>query len=151
MFKKLLLSSLLVIPIFTHADWLYFSEDGEYTTYIDPERITSSSKSAYFTDLESITSSSKSVKYADFWIKMVIHTDITKDGLSVGDQKIVKYKMKCDSNEYAVAAVYHYKKSGMVNNSEVSTYPIFRLVIPDSRAEQMAKFVCGYLYGEHQE
>lgn len=136
MFKKLLLSSLLVIPIFTHADWLYFSEDDEYTAYIDPERI---------------TSSSKSVKYADFWIKMVIHTDITKDGLSVGDHKLVKYKMKCDSNEYAVAAVYHYKKSGTVNNSEVSTYPIFRLVIPDSRAEQMAKFVCGYLYGEHQE
>lgn len=136
MFKKLLLSLLVAVPVIAQAEWLELSNDKEYKSYIDPDRT---------------VSTSSSLQQAETWIKMIIHTDLSKDGLSVGDHKMAKYKVKCNSNEIGLAAVYAYKKTGQMINSYVPSYVNYEPVIPESKGEFMAYVVCNYLYGEAEE
>ncbi|QOW51636.1 MULTISPECIES: surface-adhesin E family protein [unclassified Acinetobacter] len=136
MFKKLLLSLLVAVPVIAQAEWLELLTDNEYTSYIDPERT---------------VSTSPSLQQAETWIKMVIHTDLSKDGLSVGDHKMVKFKFKCNSNEMGLAAMYFYKKTGQMIDSYVPSYVDYEAVIPESKGEMVTYVVCDSLYGEHQE
>lgn len=133
MFKKLLLSLISVVPVVAQAEWIEMATSEEYTSYIDPKRI---------------VATTKSLKYAETWIKMVIHTDLTKDGLSIGDYKLVKYKLKCDSREFGLAAIYDYKKTGQLNNSYIPNYIQYESVIPESRGELMSTVVCTSLFSE---
>ena len=133
MFKKLLVGLLITIPMVAQADWVELTTNDEYTSYIDPERT---------------ISTSSSLKYAESWIKMVIHTDLTKDGLSVGDHKLVKYKFRCNSNELGLASIYFYKQTGQMISSYIPPYVKYESVIPESRGELMSDVVCNYLYSE---
>lgn len=135
MFKKILFSLTFCLPVVAQAEWTQLSSSDEYVTYIDPVRT---------------KATQQSLKYAETWVKMVIHTDLTKDGLSVEDYKLAKYKIKCESNEIGLAAYYEYKKSGKLNYSEVPSYITYEPAIPESRGENMAVVVCQYLYGDEQ-
>ncbi len=132
MFKKLLLSLLVTVPVVAQAEWLEFNKSEEFITYIDPDRI---------------VATVESLQYGEAWLKMVIHTDLTKDGLGIGDYKLVKYKFKCSSNETSLAAVYAYKK-GKVIDSYIASYDKYEPVIPESNGESMAFVVCRVLYGK---
>lgn len=129
MFKKLLLSVIIAAPVIAHADWIKIDKDEEYTYYIDPER-------------SRITN--ESLQYAETWIKSVIHTDLTKDGLSVGDHSMTKFNIRCTNKELALVASYRYK-NGRVLNNYTPSYPTYKAAIPDSRGEFFVELVCDIL------
>lgn len=37
MFKKLLLGLIIAVPVIAQADWMEWSKDDEFVTYIDPD------------------------------------------------------------------------------------------------------------------
>lgn len=129
MFKKLLLSFFVAVPVIAQAEWVEIDKDDEYAYFIDPTR-------------SRVTNSS--LQYAETWIKQVIHTDLSKDGLSVGDHRLVKYEFRCRTREYTNPAVYSYKKSSVVD-SYTPSYTTFKSVIPDSRGEFFLDQVCNGL------
>lgn len=136
MFKKILLSLIFAVPIVAQADWIKLSDGSEYTYLMDPDRI---------------VSTSQSLKYAEAWLKLVIHTDLTKDGLSIGDYKLAKYKFKCNSSELGLVAHYSYKKSGQLVDSYKPSYAPYEPAIPDTHGEYLLEVVCSYLYDEKSE
>lgn len=80
---------------------------------------------------------------------MVVHTDLSKDGLSVGDHRLVKYGVKCRTNELGLLAYYAYKKTKLID-SYVFRSPQYEPVIPDSKGEDILNVVCAALYGEEE-
>lgn len=126
MLKKLLLGLIIVVPGIAQADWVEVDRDDESVFYMDPAR-------AVFTN--------KSIGYAETWVKAVIHNDLTKDGLSVGDHRLTKFEFRCNGKELALAAVYEYK-NGNVINSYIPSYKAFKPAIPDSRGEFFLDLVC---------
>lgn len=130
MFKKLLLSLLITVPAIAQAEWMYWGKDDEYSTYIDPERT---------------VKTYESLQQAEVWLKMVVHTDLSKDGLSVGDHKLLKYGVKCRTNELGFLAYYAYKKTKLID-SYVFRTPNYEPAIPDSKGENILKYVCTALY-----
>lgn len=126
MLRIILLSLIIVVPGISQAKWVEIDQDEEFKYFIDPER-------------SLITNDS--LQYAETWIKQVIHTDLTKDGLSVGDHRLAKYNFRCNSRELSLAAVYDYRK-GEVLNSYVPSYAKFKPAIPDSRGEFFLELVC---------
>lgn len=129
MFKNLLLSLLFVAPV-AKAEWIEVDRDKETIFYMDPERI---------------ISTYDSLKYAETWVKQVIHTDVTKDGLAVGDYQLTKFNFKCNTNEFGIAAMYSYSKGKLIN-SDVARSVAFSPAIPDSRGEFVTYIVCKSLY-----
>lgn len=117
---------MVLIPTLAKAEWIEVDRDKEFTFYLDPARIVFTNKSS---------------GYAETWIKAVIHTDLTKDGLSVGDHRITKFKFRCQSKELAIAAAYSYK-NGSVQDSYIPSYPNFKPAIPDSRGEVFLDLIC---------
>jgi hypothetical protein len=136
MFKKLLLSLIIAIPVVAQADWIKVADGSEYTYSLDPNRI---------------VSTSDSLKYAEAWVKMVIDNDLTKDGLSVGDYKLAKYKFKCDTTELGLVGIYLYKKSGQLFDSYKPSYVAYEPAIPDTHGERLLEVVCDYLYNNQAE
>ncbi|HGI7032727.1 TPA: surface-adhesin E family protein [Klebsiella aerogenes] len=130
MFKKLLLSLIVSVPVVAQADWIEWSSDDEYTTYLDPART---------------VKTYESLEQAEVWIKMVVHTDLSKDGLSVGDHRLAKYGVKCKTNELGFLAYYSYKKTKLID-SYVFRSPQYEPVIPDSKGENILNLVCAMLY-----
>jgi hypothetical protein len=132
MLKTLLTTiTIMCITNLAHAEWIAFDTDEEYTTYIDPTRT---------------VSKYDSLQQGETWLKLVIHTDLTKDGLSVGDYKLLKYGFKCKSSELGLLAFYSYQKSKLYD-SYVFNYPKYEPAIPDTKGETILYAVCAGLYG----
>ncbi|WP_180107375.1 MULTISPECIES: surface-adhesin E family protein [unclassified Acinetobacter] len=134
MLKKLLLSLLVAVPVVAQADWMEWGKDDEFVTYIDPDRT---------------VKTYETLEQAEVWLKMVVHTDLSKDGLSVGDHRLVKYGVKCRTNELGLLAYYAYKKTKLID-SYVFRSPQYEPVIPDSKGERILYVVCAALYGQEE-
>ena len=134
MLKKLLLSLLVAVPVVAQADWMEWGKDDEFVTYIDPDRT---------------VKTYETLEQAEVWLKMVVHTDLSKDGLSVGDHRLVKYGVKCRTNELGFLAYYAYKKTKLID-SYVFRSPQYEPVIPDSKGEEILYVVCAALYGQEE-
>ena len=132
MLKKLLLSLIIAVPVVAQADWMEWNKDDEFTTYIDPDRI---------------VKTYETLQQAEVWLKMVVHTDLSKDGLSVGDHRLVKYGVKCKTNELGLLAYYAYKKTKLID-SYIPRSTQYEPVIPDSKGESILNIVCYVLYGQ---
>ena len=132
MFKKLLLSLLVTVPVVAQAEWIVLDKGEEFTIYVDPDRT---------------VATVKSLKHAEAWFKAVVHNDLTKDGMGIGDFRLMKYKFKCDTNELSLDASYDYR-TGKQIDSYVARYNVYSSAIPETKGELMAFVVCGYLYGE---
>lgn len=59
MFKKLLLGLIIAVPVIAQADWMEWSKDDEFVTYIDPDRT---------------VKTYETLEQAEVWLKMVVHT-----------------------------------------------------------------------------
>ena len=129
-----LLSLIIAVPVVAQADWVEWNKDDEFTTYIDPKRT---------------VKTYETLEQAEVWLKMVVHTDLSKDGLSVGDHRLVKYGVKCRTNELGFLAYYAYKKTKLID-SYVFRSPQYEPVIPDSKGEEILYVVCTALYGEEE-
>lgn len=132
MFKKLLLSLIVAVPVVAQAEWIRLGEDEEFTKYYEINRT---------------VSTNDSLQYADTWLKLVVHTDLTKDGLAVGDYNLFKAQIKCKTLESALGAAYVYKKNKLID-SHVVSYPKYTPIIPGSFGEDIAEVVCAALYGD---
>ncbi|WP_180108645.1 surface-adhesin E family protein [Acinetobacter sp. YH12147] len=132
MFKKLLLSLIIAIPVVAQADWMEWNKDDEFTIYLDPKRT---------------VKTYETLEQAEVWLKMVVHTDLSKDGLSVGDHRLVKYGVKCKTNELGLLAYYAYKKTKLID-SYIPRSTQYEPVIPDSKGESILNIVCYVLYGQ---
>lgn len=132
MFKKLLLSLIVTVPVVAQAEWMYLGKDEEFTEYLEINRT---------------VSTNDTLQYADTWLKLVVHTDLTKDGLAVGDYNLFKAQIKCKTLESALVAAYIYKKNKVID-SQVISYPEYTPIIPGSFGEDIAKIVCAALYGD---
>lgn len=133
MFKNLLLSLLVALPVAAQADWFKYLSTNEYDLLIDPARV---------------TVSNENLKHAEAWVKQVVHTDLTKDTLAVGDYRLVKYHFKCQSNEMAVSAYYVYKSNGSLLVSDVIHYLTYSPAVPDSNGEFLKDLVCTKTFKE---
>lgn len=133
MFKQLLLVLAIAFPATSYAEWEYWGTDEEYVSYLDAKRI---------------VSTNDALEYVDAWVKMVIHTDLKHDGLSVGDYVLVKYSLKCKSHEIALTAAYNYQQKYNKNiGSDIRKNPKYGPVVPDSRGEALFIAACNGLFG----
>lgn len=136
MIKKSILALILSFSSFsTFAEWIEFDKDNEKTFYSDPSRW---------------SIKSEDTKKIEVWMKNVIHTDLTKDGLSVGDYQLTKHSVSCENKEIALLAYYAYSK-GKVIDSYIENYPSYTPLIPDSRGEYLANTACVMLFNPPQE
>lgn len=131
MFKKLLLGLIIAVPVVAQADWMEWGKDDEFITYLDPDRT---------------VKTYETLEQAEVWLKMVVHTDLSKDGLSIGDHRLLKYGVKCKTNELGLLAYYAYKKTKLID-SQIFRSPQYEPVIPDSKGENILYAVCDALYG----
>lgn len=132
MFKKLLLSLIIAVPVVAQADWIEWEKDEEFTTYLDPKRT---------------VKTYETLEQAEVWLKMVVHTDLSKDGLGIGDHRLIKYGVKCKTNELGLLAYYAYKKTKLID-SYIPRSTQYEPVIPDSKGESILNIVCHVLYGQ---
>ncbi|RSB48848.1 hypothetical protein EGK59_17210 [Acinetobacter soli] len=70
MFKKLLLSLLIAVPVIAQAEWEEYSIDGERSYHVDLNRVKIVNEQA---------------QIVSYWTKSVYYKDLTKDTMSVGD------------------------------------------------------------------
>lgn len=130
MFKKLLISLLFIVPIGAKAEWVQVMEDSEFLTYLDGERM---------------KATNESLGYAEAWVKQVVHTDLSKDGLGVDDYRLFKYSFKCNSNQFALVEVHAYKGSKNIDSHRNSSLD-YESLIPDTNGEDLFNIVCHIVY-----
>ncbi|MCO8109574.1 hypothetical protein [Acinetobacter indicus] len=130
MLKKLLIILFLASPLSAQAEWVAFSFDNKTISYTDPTRF---------------LATNPSLGYAEAWIKLVPGVDIKEDGLLVGDHRLMKFKIKCKSEELAIVGVYNYRKDILVN-SFVEKSITFEPIVPRTVGDTFSRYVCGQLY-----
>ena len=80
--------------------------------------------------------------YVKAWIKSVIYNDITKDGLSVGDNTMVLYYSNCSKNQLGVKTLISYKNNKPFGPQINNTYPNMRDVIPETMGQLIFDYSC---------
>ena len=133
MFKKILLMS-LCLSSFTHAKWVELYEDDDFITYIDPSRIKATDPDAH---------------YAETWIKQVVNTDLQQGGLSEGDHRILKYKIKCDEQKMGIAEYFQYSKKKLTDSYH-PFYVDYSAIAPESSNERISDIVCHFLFNMNE-
>lgn len=61
--------------------------------------------------------------------------------------QLLKYGVKCKTNELGLLAYYSYKKTKLID-SQIFRSPQYEPVIPDSKGENILYAVCSALYGQ---
>ena len=126
MFKKLLLSLIIAVPVVAEADWEFYSEDDQRNYYFDWERV------------KLIDSGSKIISY---WTKSVYYADLVKDTIAVNDYYLTYYLGNCAEDTLAIKSLALYDKKG--NLRQQNTLPTeFNPVLPDSRGEFLLNKLC---------
>lgn len=136
-FKRILIGiigSAIACGVFAASEWKF---------------ITLNSGSAFSIDTNSITNVSE-YNYRQnkqFWVKQLVVQDLERDGLGVGDYKMVLSWINCSANTLGVKAVTDYKKqkdgtikheSTLLANYQVAMNPI----IPESVGQSFVRHVC---------
>lgn len=127
MIHKFILTIFLILSsASTFASWIEYDKDKENTYYSDPERWVIKNESQQIIEV---------------WVKSVIHTDLTKDGLAVGDHMLFRFSINCLDNSNALLSVISYK-GGSILDSFHEKYPSYTPNLPDSRGEFLANVAC---------
>lgn len=134
MFKKLLLCLVVSTPTLVQAEWIQVLQGSEFTTYLDADRM---------------VKTNESLGYAEAWAKQVVHTDLSKDGLSVGDHRLFKYAFRCNSGQIALIETHSYKGSKNLDSYRARTRD-YDSIIPESNGEYLFNLVCDILYPTEQ-
>lgn len=123
MFKILFVCLLAYVPVVAQAEWSPIAGSNERTFYIDKNNVIDKGSTL------------------EFWVKSVIHTDLTKDGQSVGDYSMAKWSVNCDSEEMGVRSYANYGGSKLIF-SDHTPYPNYKAIIPESIAQTISVAVC---------
>lgn len=130
MFKKILLSLLITVPILAQADWEYYSEDDERNFYFDWKRV------------RLIDSNSKIISY---WTRSVYHADLFKDTIAVNDYYLTYYLGNCAEGTLAIKSMALYDKNGNLRQQQ-SVPTTYNPVLPDSRGELLLNKFCAVVF-----
>lgn len=133
MFNKLILICLLSgISFPSFAEWIEFDRDQEFT---------------YSTNVETWNVKDKYNQVIEVWMKAHIHTDLTKDGLSIGDYNLYQYSIKCNERKLGIMAAAAYKNRKVLESQNVS-YVKYDSILPDSRGDFLSRTVCNIVFNE---
>lgn len=123
---KILITVILLstTSIASAASWNRVSESDERTFYLNTDSL------------------KRNGNIVSAWTRSVIHTDLTKDGMSVGDYTQLRYIFNCKENTVTSDFYIEYKASGKVINSESIQFPKYAPIIPDSIGEAVFETVC---------
>lgn len=124
MFKKLALltTTLLSFSQLHASDWFELSSDNERRhlvslNYMNPIQPSYTSNPA--TEIE-------------IWVKSVIHNDLTKDGMTVGDYAMTLYKLNCKNQQMGLKQYATYTSQGKNLNSHTLSYINMTSPIPET-------------------
>lgn len=126
MFKKLLLSLIIAVPVVAQAEWI---------------KITESDEREYYLNANNIVDKGATIEY---WVKSVIHTDSTKDGQGVGDHSMYRWSAKCNASEQGLLSYANYRGSKVID-SDSRSYASYRGVIPETIGETLFLIACNYI------
>ena len=124
MFKKLLLSLIVVVPVIAQAEWVEITRTNEKKYYLN---------NTYIKDNSDIV---------QYWVKSIIYNDLTKDGQSVGDYSMQNFSGKCNSRETAFFAFTDYYNDGRVLRSDSRSYASYSVAVPESVGEFLLLAAC---------
>ncbi|WP_335954013.1 surface-adhesin E family protein [Acinetobacter higginsii] len=121
----------LLIATSSHSfadDWFQINETDESKFYINVPSISETN--------------SYGKKVVKAWIKDVIYNDLTKDGLSVGDNTMSLFYSNCEDNTVGIKSITQYK-NGKVFGSQISnSYVNMKDVIPNSIGQSILTYSC---------
>lgn len=126
MFKKLLLSLFLAVPVIAQAEWEEYSADDERNYHVDLNRVKVVDEQA---------------QIVTYWTKSVYYKDLTRDTMGVGDYYLTFYYGNCAASTIAKTVLAIYNKNGDLRD----TYNLpknFEAVLPDSRGEVLLNAIC---------
>lgn len=128
--KSLIFIICFVSSMLTHAD-----------NWID---LTQSNEENFYFNLPSVHEVKEyNNTYVEAWIKAVIYNDLTKDGLSIGDYTMIRFRFDCNKQMMGLISRTKYKKSGDVfEPSYTPTYIKLDHVIPDSIGSTLIFAAC---------
>jgi hypothetical protein len=126
----LLFSFCLAPQVYAADGWIYLGStiDKEYGVYLNYPNI---KEQEYL-----------GKTYVLAWTKWVIVTDLTRDGLSVGDYRMELDRYDCSEQKTGTVSVTNYKNGKMLGKTYNATYINMEYSIPDSIGEQVLKAVC---------
>lgn len=104
----------------------------------------STDESKYYINIQSITETKEFGKtLVKAWIKDEIFNDLTKDGLSVGDNSLMLYNLDCQENKIGLKASTSYKNRKMIPGKSFNrSYVEMKDVIPDSIGQSILAYGC---------
>ena len=134
--KKMFLLLFLLVGItslsFAASDWQF---------------ITNSDEKVYGVDINSVGQVSEFPyqKYKKAWIKSVIQSDLTKDGMTIGDYSMMLYWADCNAKTIGLKTITHYKNNGKVVSDKgfSNAYVQMKDVIPETIGEGILDGICG--------
>lgn len=125
----LLSASLAVMPAWAN-DWKLVGKNAEYELYIEPSTI------------KTVQRNKISPKYQQAWFKFYIHTDISKDGLRVGDYKLRYFQFDCAQQTLGLVSGIDYFQDGTIAKNEHPPAVDMKPVVPDSVGQGLADTIC---------
>lgn len=136
-FKRILIGiigSAIACGVFAASEWKFITLNSGFAFFIDTNSITNVSEYNYRQNKQ-------------FWLKELVVNDLERDGLGVGDYRLVLNWINCSANTLGVKAVTEYKKqkdgtfkheSALLANYQVAMQPI----IPESVGQSFVSHVC---------
>ena len=136
-FKRILMgiiSSTIACGVFAASEWKFISLSSGFAISIDTNSITNVPEYNYRQNKQ-------------FWVKQFVVQDLERDGLGVGDYRLVLYWINCSANTFGVKAATNYKKqkdgtfkheSALLADYQVEMDPI----IPESVGQSFVRHVC---------
>lgn len=136
-FKRILIGiigSAIACGVFAASEWKFITLNSGFAFSIDTNSITNVSEYNYRQNKQ-------------FWLKELVVNDLERDGLGVGDYRLVLNWINCSANTLGVKAVTEYKKqkdgtfkheSALLANYQVAMQPI----IPESVGQSFVSHVC---------
>ena len=137
-FKRILMgiiSSTIACGVFAASEWKFISLNSGFAFSIDTNSITNVSEYNYRQNKQ-------------FWVKQLVVQDLERDGLGVGDYRLVLQWINCSANTFGVKAITEYKKqkNGTLKYDSYDSRADYEVrmnpIIPESVGQLFVRHVC---------
>ena len=114
---------------FANANWLIINRDNESTYYANYNYVNANNPNQ-----------------PEAWTKIVVEKDLTKDGLGVGDFKMMLMRFNCSSKTYTPIKYTEYnKKTGTaITDFDFPSYTQAKVITPETVGDSQLKWACFY-------
>lgn len=112
------------------GSWQFVGKNAEYELYIAP------------TTIKTIQRTQFAPKYQQAWFKFHIHTDLSKDGLRVGDYKLRYFQFDCAQQTLGLVKGIDYLQDGSIAKTEMPSNVEMKPIVPDSIGQGLSDAIC---------